>query len=265
MCVTSRTQLDNTPRPTLIESTAGKPAASRRHVVAGARGSRFTHGLLRRPSARSVRELSREPAGESEAIESGMVQAREQLGDETSEASWMRWNNNSRFRKGAAVGDTVIRIWTHAGTVRDVAGLGLRSDAERGHGRRDAAGPWPDVRGIGQLDLAGLEHGRGIDRACRGDGRLRLTDRGWSPGAPYLDKSPGHRLARQRALTPHIQSRGRGGPEPPACDVTRSAAPGCPGRGYCVMIGRYAASFGSRSRRARATSRWPGLWRATAG
>ena len=66
----------------------------------------------------SVREMSREPAAESEAIENGMVKAREQLGDEASEASWMRWTNNSRFRKEAAVGDTVIRIWTRAGTVR---------------------------------------------------------------------------------------------------------------------------------------------------
>lgn len=62
--------------------------------------------------------MRREPAGESEAIESGMANAREMLGDEASEASWMRWTNNSRFRKEAAVGDTVIRIWTRAGTVR---------------------------------------------------------------------------------------------------------------------------------------------------
>lgn len=83
----------------------------------------------------SVREMSREPAGESEAIESGMAKAREKLGDEASEASWMRWTNNSRFRKEAAVGDTVIRIWTRAGTVRPLvyrhAPIVCRQDEER--------------------------------------------------------------------------------------------------------------------------------------
>lgn len=56
--------------------------------------------------------ISRDFPDEADTVERGTGIAREQFRDESNEAFWIRYSGDSRFRKEAAVGDSVILIWS---------------------------------------------------------------------------------------------------------------------------------------------------------
>ncbi len=54
----------------------------------------------------------KERESEKPAIDEGVAEAEKNISNEESEVSWIRFRGNSRFRREARRGDTVIQIWT---------------------------------------------------------------------------------------------------------------------------------------------------------
>lgn len=71
---------------------------------------------------------------EEEYVDQAAVKLREITGDETIEPAWIRWTGNSRFRRDAQAGDTVIELWsTRKGkqiTVQPPSAILLRQDRQ---------------------------------------------------------------------------------------------------------------------------------------
>jgi hypothetical protein len=59
-----------------------------------------------------VHELVKDFPAEQEAIEAGTTTAEGNITESSSDVSWIRWTGNSRFRREAKEGDTVIQIWS---------------------------------------------------------------------------------------------------------------------------------------------------------
>jgi phosphatidylserine/phosphatidylglycerophosphate/cardiolipin synthase-like enzyme len=89
------------------------------------RGRPSAHQRVKVPKHRTwilgVHEVVREFPEEEAAIEKGNAIAERNLTQESSETSWIRWTGNSRFRREAKRGDSVIQIWSPHGAKKPAA------------------------------------------------------------------------------------------------------------------------------------------------